>query len=87
LWWQATFSWGGAPARRFVEAASRLALSKWHSRRAAQGHSQTISGAFVAPLRNELKQRREEMGRALGRPLPQPQPWRPTPEEPRPRWL
>ena len=86
-WWQATFSWGGAPARRFVEAASRLALSKWHSRRAAQGHSQTISGAFVAPLRRELKQRRDEMGRALGRPLPQPEPWRPTPGEPRPPWL
>ncbi|MDX2010666.1 MAG: PrsW family intramembrane metalloprotease [Myxococcaceae bacterium] len=86
-WWQATFSWGGAPARRFVEAASRLALSKWHSRRAAQGHSQTISGAFVAPLRKELKQRRDEMARSLGRALPQPEPWRPTPEQPRPPWL
>jgi protease PrsW len=82
-WWQATFSWGGAPARRFVEVASRLALSKWHSRRAAQGHSQTISGAFVAPLRKELKQRRDEMARAL----PQPEPWRPTPQQPRPPWL
>lgn len=86
-WWKATFTWGGAPARRFVEVAARLALSKWHSRRAAQGHSQTISGAFVAPLRKELKQRRDEMGRALGRPLPQPEPWRPTPEQPRPPWL
>jgi RsiW-degrading membrane proteinase PrsW (M82 family) len=86
-WWKATFSWGGAPARRFVEAASRLGLSKWHSRRAAQGHSQTISGAFVAPLRKELKQRREEMSRALGRQLPQPEPWRPTPGQPRPPWL
>lgn len=86
-WWKATFSWGGAPARRFVEAASRLALSKWHSRRAAQGHSQTISGAFVAPLRKELAQRRQEMSRALGKPLPLPEPWRPTPNEPRPPWL
>ncbi|MCU0696689.1 MAG: PrsW family intramembrane metalloprotease [Myxococcaceae bacterium] len=86
-WWQATFTWGGAPARRFVEAASRLALSKWHSRRAAQGHSQTISGAFVAPLRKELQQRRDEMARSLGRALPQPAPWRPTPEQPRPPWL
>jgi RsiW-degrading membrane proteinase PrsW (M82 family) len=86
-WWQATFSWGGAPARRFVEVAARLGLSKWHSRRAAQGHSQTISGAFVAPLRKELKQRRDEMARALGRALPQPEPWRPTPEQPRPPWL
>lgn len=86
-WWKATFSWGGAPARRFVEAASRLALSKWHSRRAAQGHSQTISGAFVAPLRKELKQRREEMSRSLGRQLPAPEPWRPTPGQPRPPWL
>ncbi|MBL8917541.1 MAG: PrsW family intramembrane metalloprotease [Myxococcaceae bacterium] len=86
-WWKATFSWGGAPARRFVEAAARLGLSKWHSRRAAQGHSQTISGAFVAPLRKELKQRRDEMSRALGKPLPQPEPWRPTPGQPRPPWL
>lgn len=86
-WWKATFTWGGPSARRFVEAASRLALSKWHSRRAAQGHSQTISGAFVAPLRKELKQRRDEMSRALGRPLPQPEPWRPTPGQPRPPWL
>jgi RsiW-degrading membrane proteinase PrsW (M82 family) len=86
-WWRATFGWGGAPARRFVAAAARLALSKWHSRRAAHGHSQTISGAFVVPLRKELALRRAEMSRALGRALPEPQPWRPTPEEPRPRWL
>lgn len=86
-WWRATFSWGGAPARRFVEAASRLALSKWHSRRAAQGHSQTISGAFVAPLRKELSQRRAEMSHSLGRALPNPEPWRPTPGQPRPPWL
>lgn len=86
-WWKATFRWGGAPARRFVEVAARLALSKWHSRRAAQGHSHTISGAFVAPLRRELRQRRDEMSRALGRALPAPEPWRPTPNEPRPRWM
>lgn len=86
-WWKASFSWGGAPARRFVEAAARLGLSKWHSRRAAQGHSQTISGAFVAPLRKELKQRREEMSRALGRQLPLPEPWKPTPQQPRPPWM
>lgn len=86
-WWLATFSWGGAAARRFVEVASRLALSKWHSRRAAEGHSRTISGAFVAPLRQELKVRREDMARALGRALPQPQPWRPSPGEPKPPWL
>ncbi|MEW5738809.1 MAG: PrsW family intramembrane metalloprotease [Myxococcota bacterium] len=86
-WWKATFSWGGAPARRFVEAAARLGLSKWHSRRAMQGHSHTISGAFVAPLRRELKQRREEMSRALGRALPLPEPWKPTPQQPRPPWM
>ncbi len=86
-WWRATFSWGGAPARRFVEVACRLSLSKWHSARAAHGHSETISGAFVVPLRKELKQRREEMARALGRALPQPAPWQPTPQEPRPPWL
>ncbi len=86
-WWRATLSWGGAPARRFVEAAARLSLSKWHSQRAAQGRSQTISGAFVAPLRKELALRREEMARALGRALPRPEPWRPTPDQPRPPWL
>jgi hypothetical protein len=85
--WQATVAWGGAPARRFIEAASRLALSKWHSRRAATGHSQTLSGAFVGPLRLELKRRRDEMSRALGRALPTPEPWRPTPGQPRPPWL
>lgn len=86
-WWKATFAWGGAPARRFVEVACRLALSKWHAARAAHGHSETISGAFIVPLRRELRQRRDEMARALGRALPQPAPWQPTPQEPRPPWL
>jgi hypothetical protein len=85
--WHATFSWGGKPARQFVSAASRLSLSKWHSIRSAQSHTQTISGAFVAPLREEIKRLRGEMSRALGKPLPQPEPWRPTPSQPRPPWV
>ncbi len=85
--WHATFSWGGAPARQFVGAVSRLSLLKWHSIRSAEAQTQTISGAFVAPLRQEIKRLRGEMGRALGRALPNPQPWQPTPEHPRPPWV
>ncbi len=74
--WRATFGWGGAPARDFVKAAARLALSKWHAARAWRGGTQTVSGDFVGPLRKELARLRAEMARALGRPLPVPQPQR-----------
>ena len=85
--WHATFSWGGRPARQFVSAASRLSLSKWHSIRSAQSDTSTISGAFVAPLRQEIKRLRGEMSRSLGRPLPDPAPWRPTTGQPKPPWM
>jgi len=85
--WHATFTWGGRPARQFVGAVSRLSLSKWHSIRSAQSQTQTISGAFVAPLRQEIKRLRGEMSRSLGKPLPEPAPWRPTPEKPKPPWM
>lgn len=74
---RATFSFGGAAGRRFVEAAARLALSKWHTGRATQGRKLTISADMVYPLRQELARLRAEVSRALGRPVPQPRPWMP----------
>jgi RsiW-degrading membrane proteinase PrsW (M82 family) len=79
---RATFSYGGGAGRRFIDAAARLALSKWHTGRAAQGRSLTISADMIFPLRQELFTLRAEVSRALGRPVPQPQPWQPN----RPRW-
>ncbi|MDI3282344.1 PrsW family glutamic-type intramembrane protease [Polyangium sp. 15x6] len=51
---QCTFSWRGAEGRAFIRAASRLALSKWHTARAMKGQKRTISADFIAPLRREL---------------------------------
>lgn len=74
---RATFSFGGATGRKFVDAAARLALSKWHTGRATQGRKATISADFVVPLRQDLHKLRGEVSRVLGRPVPQPQAWRP----------
>jgi protease PrsW len=71
---QASVVWGGKPGRRFVKAAARLALSKWHTRRAIRGRVRTVSEAWIAPLRQELKELRGEMARAMGRALPAPAP-------------
>ncbi len=76
---RATFSFGGSAGRRFVEAAARLALSKWHTGRATQGRKLTISADMVHPLRQELHRLRTEVSRALGKQVPLPQPWRPGP--------
>jgi RsiW-degrading membrane proteinase PrsW (M82 family) len=87
--WKATASWGGAPGRQFVEAASRLGLSKWHSARAMRGRKMTVSAEFIAPLRQELHRLRDAIGRATGRPRPQPQPWNPgygVPQAGAPGW-
>ncbi|MFO0640962.1 MAG: PrsW family intramembrane metalloprotease [Polyangiaceae bacterium] len=75
---KATFSWGGAPGRRFVDAAARLALSKWHTGRATRARKATISADFVVPLRQDLAKYRGEMSQSLRRQLPQPQPWSPN---------
>ncbi len=72
---RATFSWGGAPGRRFVRTASRLGLSKWHAGRAMAGKTQTVSAAWIVPLRQELFALRAAMAQALARPLPQPVPF------------
>jgi RsiW-degrading membrane proteinase PrsW (M82 family) len=74
---RATFSYGGAAGRRFIDAAARLALSKWHTGRATQGRKLTVSADMIFPLRQELTKLRAEVSRALGRPVQQPQPWQP----------
>lgn len=74
---RATFSYGGGAGRRFVDAAARLALSKWHTGRATQGRKLTVSADMIFPLRQELHKLRAEVSRALGRPVAQPQPWSP----------
>ncbi|MCS6898726.1 MAG: PrsW family intramembrane metalloprotease [Myxococcales bacterium] len=52
---------GGSKAKRFVDAASRLGLSKWHAARAMQGKKMTISTDFIVPLRQELARLRAEI--------------------------
>ena len=82
---RATFSFGGAAGRRFIDAAARLALSKWHTGRATQGRKMTVSADMIFPLRQELAKLRYEVSRKLGRPVPQPVPWspgQPTPWQP-----
>lgn len=75
--WKASFSYGGAAGRKFVDAAARLALSKWHADRAMAGRKSTVSADFVVPLRQQLHTLRAEVARALGRPVEQPRPWAP----------
>jgi RsiW-degrading membrane proteinase PrsW (M82 family) len=74
---RATFSYGGGAGRRFVDAAARLALSKWHTGRATQGRKLTVSADMIFPLRQQLHALRAEVSRALGRAVQQPQPWAP----------
>lgn len=75
--WKASFSYGGKTGRRFVDAAARLALSKWHADRAMAGRKGTVSADFVVPLRQELHTLRAEVARVLGRPIEQPRAWAP----------
>lgn len=82
---KATFSYGGSVGRRFVDAAARLALSKWHTGRATQDRKLTVSSDMIFPLRQELFRLRGEVARALGRPVQQPQPWQPPPPRPAPQ--
>jgi hypothetical protein len=74
---RATFSYGGGAGRRFIDAAARLALSKWHTGRATQGRKLTVSADMIYPLRQELTKLRAEVSRSMGRPVQQPQPWQP----------
>jgi RsiW-degrading membrane proteinase PrsW (M82 family) len=74
---RATFSYGGGAGRRFIDAAARLALSKWHTGRATQGRKLTVSADMIFPLRQELGKLRAEVSRSMGRPVEQPRPWTP----------
>lgn len=74
---KATFSYGGSAGRKFIDAAARLALSKWHTGRATQGRKLTVSADMIFPLRQDLHKLRAEVSKALGRPVQQPQPWSP----------
>jgi RsiW-degrading membrane proteinase PrsW (M82 family) len=56
-----TFSWRGAPGRSFIRSAARLALSKWHTARAMKGQKRTISADFIAPLREQTKECKQQM--------------------------
>ncbi|HEX4448376.1 MAG TPA: PrsW family intramembrane metalloprotease [Polyangiaceae bacterium] len=79
---RATRQWGGEAGRRFVRAAARLGLSKWHATRAMAGRSRTVSTDWIVPLRHELFELRGAMSLALGRQLPMPQPWYPGAQGP-----
>ena len=75
--WKAHTSYGGKAGRKFVDAAARLALSKWHADRAMGGRKRTVSADFVVPLRQQLHTLRAEVSRALGRAVEQPRAWAP----------
>jgi RsiW-degrading membrane proteinase PrsW (M82 family) len=78
---RAGVGWGGAAGRRFVRAAARLGLCKWHAGRAMKGKHRTVSVDWIFPLRQELFELRNAMAQAIGRPLPQPRPWAPQPPQ------
>jgi len=75
---RAAATYGGEEGRKFVDAASRLALSKWHAARASRARMQTVSADLVVPLRQELTIHRANIQRILGRPIEQPQPFQPN---------
>ena len=84
--------YGGEDGKQFVDAAARLALSKWHSARATRGRLKTVSADLVVPLRQELATRRARIAQRLGRPIEQPQPFNPgsgPPQwmQPAPQWV
>jgi RsiW-degrading membrane proteinase PrsW (M82 family) len=72
-----TFGHGGGAGREFIGAAARLGLSKWHAGRAARGRKVTVSADFIVPLRQQLRGLREQMQRAMGKPIRHPEPWSP----------
>ena len=74
---KATFSYGGRAGRKFIDAAARLALSKWHTGRATQGRKLTVSADMILPLRQDLFRLRNEVSKALGKQVEQPRPWTP----------
>jgi RsiW-degrading membrane proteinase PrsW (M82 family) len=77
--------YGGEAGKRFVDTASRLALSKWHAQRASRARQKTVSADMVVPLRQELAQIRGQIAQNLRRPIEQPQPFQPG--GPPPPWM
>jgi RsiW-degrading membrane proteinase PrsW (M82 family) len=77
--------YGGEAGKRFVDTASRLALSKWHAQRASRGRQKTVSFDLVVPLRQELAQTRAQIAQILRRPIEQPRPFQPG--GPPPAWM
>ena len=55
----------GTKGAEFVRAAARLALSKWHSTRAANQNTRTVSMDFIVPLRHKLARLRQEIGKQV----------------------
>jgi protease PrsW len=76
---KATFSYGGSAGRKFIDAAARLALSKWHTGRATQGRKMTVSSDMILPLRQDLFRLRADISKAMGKQVQQPQAWAPPP--------
>ena len=74
---KATFNYGGSAGRKFIDAAARLALSKWHTGRATQGRKLTVSADMILPLRQDLHRLRAEVSKAMGKQVEQPRPWTP----------
>jgi RsiW-degrading membrane proteinase PrsW (M82 family) len=78
---RATFGWGGGVGRQFIRTAARLGLSKWHTVRAQKGRARTVSVDFIVPLRQELFQLREQIGRMRGGRIERPQAWTAPPAQ------
>jgi RsiW-degrading membrane proteinase PrsW (M82 family) len=74
---KATFNYGGRAGRKFIDAAARLALSKWHTGRATQGRKLTVSADMILPLRQDLHRLRADVSKAMGKQVEQPRPWTP----------
>ncbi len=59
----------GKDGAAFVRAAARLALSKWHTHRAAQNSKHTYSMDYIQPLRSQLRTLRDSLRqKSQGRP-------------------
>lgn len=70
----------GAPGVRFVDAAAKLALCKWHTTRARHARQGTLSAHLIVPLRDEIGVQRTAIGERLGKTMPLPSRWVPTPK-------
>jgi protease PrsW len=76
---KANWVYGGVLGREFVDTASRLALSKWHSGTAMRAKKVTVSADSIVPLRQDLHRLRAQIAKALGRAIEQPK-VRPAPQ-------